>query len=133
MRTGFERFVDLVAERDHPNRVLLLLHQIAKAGSGRASVIEFAPTSFTVFPVGLFPVPHRFAAVDQQMATEIGFLFILFNVQPVCFGPNFPINVTQIIARSVLTVGGKFDSEPVVGTTMLPRDKSFDHRTGAHL
>ena len=60
------------------------------------------------------------------MALEIGFFLVLLDVQSIGLGPNFPIDVAQVIARSVLAMGREFDRETVVGAAMLAGDKPFD-------
>ena len=124
VRTRFQGFVDFVAEQYQSDGVLLLLHQVSKAGRRRRRIIELAPAGF-------FSVPHRTTAINKQMTVEVGFFFIFLDVQPVGFGPDFPIDMSQIVARRVFAVSRELDREAVVGTAMLSRDKTLHHQPRA--
>ena len=52
------------------------------------------------------------------MAAEIGFVLEFFDVVAIGAGAETPIQVTRVIARSVLAVFGEFDGEAVIGAAM---------------
>lgn len=60
------------------------------------------------------------------MGFEVGFFFVLFDVEAVGFAKYFPVEVAQCIPRHVLTVFGEFDGESVIGALMQAGDKSLD-------
>ena len=64
------------------------------------------------------------------MGFEVGFFFVLFDVEAVGFAKYFPVQVAQGVPRHVLTVFGKFDGESVIGALMQAGDKSFDDHAG---
>ena len=61
------------------------------------------------------------------MGFEVGFFFVLFDVEAVGFAKYFPVQVAQGVSRHVLSVFGKFDGEPVIGALMQAGDKSFNY------
>ena len=126
MRTVSQRLVDLVAEQNHAHGISLLLHQNRQARRCRRRVIELAAT-------GLFAVSHRFAAVHQQVTLEVGLFFVLFNIEAIRFRPDFPVDMPEVITRSVLAMGRKLDRKTVERRAMLARHKTFHDQTRLHV
>ena len=64
------------------------------------------------------------------MGFEVGFFFVLFDVEAVGFAKYFPVQIAQCVPWHVLTVFGEFDGEAVIGALMQASDKSFDDQAG---
>ena len=102
------------------DRVALLEHEVGQSSGQRNRVAKFAQRRAS-------RKIHGAGHVEQQIGFEVGFLFVLFDVQAVGFGVCLPIEVAQGVARHVGTVLGKFDREAVVRAAVQAGDKAFDH------
>ena len=71
-------------------------------------------------------ITHRCAGIDEQMNLRIGVALILLDVQPICSSKQLPIEMTQVVARHVLAIGGKIHAETQVGRTVKTLHKSFN-------
>ena len=69
------------------------------------------------------------AVIDGNLANEIGFVLELFQIELVRTTKHFPIYMTKIIARNVLTVFGEFDRIATRRTTMRAGKKTLDDMT----
>jgi hypothetical protein len=95
----------------------LLLKQICQARPGRRRVVIFPP------PIAII---HRLTGIEQDRAFEIRLFLVFLDVESVGLGPDFPVDVANIVARRVFAVRGELDCKAVIRTTVLPRDEAFD-------
>src|SRR5208337_4822110 len=61
---------------------------------------------------------------------EVGFFFILLDVEPVGPPKHAPVEVPRIVAGGVLAMLGELDAEPLVGAGVQPRDEPLDDAAG---
>ena len=61
------------------------------------------------------------------MQPEVGFFFVLLDVQTILSSQYFPVDMTQLVARCVLTVLQELDALAEVGAAMHARQKPFDN------
>ena len=81
----------------------------------------------------LLAIPHGFAGVQQDRAPQVGLFFIFLDIKAIGSAPDFPVNMTQIIARRILSVRCKFNCKTIVGTAMLARDETFHDQACPHI
>ena len=70
-------------------------------------------------------VSHALAYVQHQVADQVGFVFVLFQIELVRSAEHFPIDVAQVIPRRILAMLGEFDRKPAVRTAMQPSHVAF--------
>ena len=54
-------------------------------------------------------------------------LFVLLQVELVGLGPDFPVDVPDVVARHILAMLGELDGEAVVRAGMHPGHVTLDH------
>ena len=67
------------------------------------------------------------------MALEIGLFLVFLDVESIGFRPDFPVDVPDVITRGVFPMRRKFNRKSVVGTLVLPGQKTFHHQSRAHI
>ena len=128
MRTGRQLPVDLRVERDEADGILLLLEQEReRRGRGRP-VVELAPGGRR-----LLAVPHRLAAIEQQVTLEIGLFLVLLDVQPVGLRPDAPVDVLEFVPRHILAVSGELDGKAVVRAFVLAGEETLHDQPRPHV
>ena len=65
------------------------------------------------------------------MTGEVRFFLELLDEDAVAAAVDFPIDVPQVVAGSVLAVLGEFGGEAVIGAAMCSGDGSFDGAASA--
>ena len=83
-------------EGDAAHRVLLPQQQIRQTHRGRAGVFIFIQYALAIL--------HAVRNIDQQRRPQICFFFELLDVITILLGPDFPIDVTQIVAVAIFPV-----------------------------
>ena len=68
---------------------------------------------------------HRTAIVHNKMATKVGFFFIPFGVELICFGKQFPIDVFGAFACIIDFMFGKFRRKSMKKALVKSGNKSF--------
>jgi hypothetical protein len=117
---------ELLVEAGKPYSVLLPDHQVREGGCKRRPVFQLGD----VVPGG---IAHREAGIKHDRGAEIGLLFVLLDVVPVCLSVNFPIDEPDRISWHVLPVFRELDAEPVVRAPVESGDEPLDHEPGTQL
>ena len=117
-----------VVESDQSDTILLAQHQVSERRGKLLGVVVFAETSGAIAAVA-----HRTAAIDQQSATEIRFLFVLANVKPVTLGERLPVDIPRLVAGNVGTVLLELDAEALMWRAMSTAAKPLDDLPSEHL
>src|SRR5262249_8179319 len=73
------------------------------------------------------------AHVHHQGAAQIGFFLELLDVELVGLGPDLPIEVADVVSRSVIAVLHELDRVPEEGTAVHAGDETFDHLASAQV
>ncbi len=76
---------------------------------------------------------HGAAAVEDEMAAEVGFVLELLDVGAVGAGEDTPVDVAWIVAVGVLAVLGELDGEAVIGGAMDAGPEALDDGACAQL
>jgi hypothetical protein len=118
---------DFLIERHEPDGIPLVEYEIRKGGCRALSVRKLRKRR--VRPLIL----HALAGIEQQITKQVGFLFKLFQIEPVTLTEHFPIDIAQIIARRVLAMLGKFVREAAVGAAVKAGHIAFDNFSSAQL
>jgi hypothetical protein len=75
----------------------------------------------------LSAVAHRTTLIEQDHRAEVGFIFILPNVEAIGFAEKFPIDRSNLIAFDVLPVLFKLDAGAFVRRSMSTNGDAFDN------
>lgn len=120
--------VDLATEEGEAKGVALAVEELYQHGGGIDGEGEF---------VGLVDIAvvfggeeHGTALVDHQLATEVGLLFELLDIEAVGATIEMPVDVLCAFAGIVLTIVGELNGKTMERTFMLASDESFDHLAG---
>jgi hypothetical protein len=90
--------------------------------------VELGPS----FGTGAF-ISHGTAGIQKYVTPEVGFFFVLAYVESIAFPVDFPIEMSNLVARDILAVLFEFDAEPLVGRAVQPGAKALDHSPRQHL
>ena len=71
--------------------------------------------------------------VDQQRGPQVRVFLELLDVVAVLLGPDFPVDVPQVVAGGVFAVLQELDRLAEVGAAMHARQKAFDDVPGPHV
>ena len=99
--------VDLMAEESEAEGVALTMEEFDEDGGGVDGKGEFVGVVDVAVVRG--GEEHGAAVVDENLASEVGFLFELFDIQAVGSTIKMPVNVLCVFAGVVLAVVGEFD------------------------
>ncbi len=108
--------------------VLLLQHQVGEASGEPNGIVVLADR-----PRARAAVTHRPAAVEQDGATEVGFFFVLADVESIGLGEDFPVDRADFVPLDVLPVLLEFDAESLVGGTVKAGAEPFHDLSGEYL
>ena len=78
----------------------------------------------------LVAITHRLAAIEQDRALEVGLFLVFLDVKPVGLRPDFPVDMANVVARSIFAVRRELDRKTVIGAAMLAGDEPFDDQAG---
>ena len=76
---------------------------------------------------------HGTAAVDEELAAEVGFLFELLDIEAVGAAVEAVVDVACGLAGVVLAIVREFGREAVEGAPVAARDETFDHLAGVEV
>ena len=99
---------------------MLLENQIRQRRRDELRVLQLGD----VAPRG---IGHRLAGIQEQIREQVGLLLVLLQVKLVGLGPDFPVDVADVVAGHVLAMLGELDGEAVVRAGMHPGDVALDH------
>lgn len=120
--------VDVLTEERKPEGVALPMQQFYQHCSGIDGESEL------VWMVHISMVLqrkiHRAALVNHQLATQVGLLFELFDVESVGAAKEVPVDVLGAFAGVVLSIVGEFDGEAMEGAFVPAGDEAFYHLAG---
>src|SRR5688572_25977901 len=108
------------SEKDQSRGIVLPDHQVREDGCQSAGVIEFIRVAL--------PEIHRGACIEKDMATNVRVVFELLDVILLGAAPDFPIHISQVVARHVRTIGGEFGAVAEERAAMHTIEKPFHHR-----
>ena len=120
---GSQVALDLVVEGGQAGGVLLLEDHVGEGGGDPLGVLELGDVAFG-------GVGHGLAGIEQDVGEEVGFLLVLLEVVLVGLGPDFPVDVADVVALRVLAVLGELDGEAVVGALVEAGDEALDDQAG---
>jgi hypothetical protein len=75
-------------------------------------------------------IGHALAGIDDEMAEEVGLVFVLLQVELVGAAEDFPVEVAQVVAGRVFAVLRELDGETVPRAAMLAGDVALDDVSG---
>ena len=113
---------DAVVEGDQADGVALAKHEVGQSGGCVGGVLKLGPIAGAI--------GHGGADVEQQVGFEVGFFFVLFDVEAVGFGKGLPVQVAQGVTGHVGAVFGELDRETVIGALVEACDEAFDDQAG---
>src|SRR5438552_17180043 len=108
--TGREVFANLFVKGEEADCVSLQIKNICEGRGQGCGILRFG--------VAERAKAHRTAVVREQVATKIGFVFEFFDEVPIAARKHAPIDVTGIIAGSILPIFGEFDGKAVIWAAM---------------
>src|SRR5437879_11258760 len=82
-------------------------------------------------PLDLAAIVHGVADIHDQVAAQIGLFLELLDVELVSLGPDFPVEMANVVARRVIPVLHALDGMAEERTAVHARDKAFDNRASA--
>ena len=121
MGTGRDQLSDLVVE-EHEAHGILLPGEEERQGSG-----DVAAVLVLGHPVG--GVPHRLAAIEQEVGLEVRLLLVPGDVEPISVRVGLPVDGAGVIPGHVLPVLGKLHGEAVKGALVEAGDEPLDDQT----
>ena len=125
-RFGRQAVADLLVERHHPHRVLLVDHQVAECRGEADRVFELRQ----LLPIG---VAHRAAQIHHQVAGDVGLGLELLDVVFVGLGVDQPVDVLGIVAGSVLAMLAEFDREALKRAGVQALQETLDDELRAQI
>ncbi len=102
---GGDEVAEFLVEGDEADGVLLVENEVAEAHGDELCVAEFGEGIVFAF------VAHGAGGVDDDVGAEVGGDFVLFDVVAIRLSEDAPIDALCIIARNVLPMLGKVESE----------------------
>ena len=109
-----------VVERDQAERIALPMHQVGERAGEIRRVLQLGDLAGAV--------AHRSADVEQQVAREVGFLFVLLDEVLVGAREHLPVERGEIVAGQILPVLRELDAESLVRTAMQAGQEALDDR-----
>ena len=76
---------------------------------------------------------HARALVDDQLAAQVGLLFVALDEEFLRVAIEFPVDMADGFARVIEAMFGKLNRKTVEGTLMQTRDESFHDLTRQEL
>src|SRR5687767_11474072 len=73
---------------------------------------------------------HRGAGIQKNLATHVGVVLELFDVEFVTSGPDFPIDIPQVVTLRVRSVGRKLSAVAEKWAAMKAVQKTFHDGAG---
>ena len=122
-RSRWKLFPDFFVENGNPHAVLLMNGHV-REGAGQF------PGKAILAHAGS-PVRHGPRSIHQQVDSQVALLLVLPDVEPFVPGVHAPVEVPKVVARNVLTVVGKLDTESFQRTPMRPRQRPLDRKPRA--
>ena len=98
----FQTVFQVGIECHQPNGITLRKQQVSQSGSQQASVAEFANSALTI--------SHTAGAIEQQITSKVGLIFVFLDVISPRFAIGSPIDMTYFISRVILPMFDKFDA-----------------------
>ncbi len=68
---------------------------------------------------------HRIADIHDHVAAQVGFFLELLDVKLVGFGPDFPVEMANVVARRVVAVLDEFDRMAKERAAVHAGDETF--------
>jgi hypothetical protein len=115
-----QALADAVIEREQPDWILLMDHQVAERGRKADRVVELG--QFLAVRVA-----HALGQIDRQVARDVGLSLVLLNVVPVGFSVDQPIDVFGVVPLRIAAVLAELDAESVKRTGVKATQKPFDN------
>src|SRR5581483_9534886 len=116
---GTNQSADFAVEGDQSHTVLLLQNQVRQGRSDALGVVELGQGS------RLTLIAHAFAGIKHEVADQVGLFLVLLEIELVGLTEDFPVDITQVVARRILAVFGKLDRKAMVGAAMQSRYVAF--------
>jgi hypothetical protein len=113
---------DLAVERDEPDAVALVMHEVGQAGREDARVIELGDAAAAVV--------HRLRHVQQHREVHVGLGFVFLDVVAVGARPEAPVHAADVVARDVAAVLGEVHRGAEVRRLVQPVDEAVAHGAG---
>ena len=107
---GWKIIPNALIKTQQTDGVTLLEEKVGEGGGQCVRIIGFGPIAGAE--------GHRATLIDQQVATQIGFIFKLLDVIAVAAGVHAPVDIARVIAGYVLAVLRELDREAVVGAAV---------------
>ena len=77
------------------------------------------------------PVAHRVGTINEQPANEVGFQFVLLEVQPFLPAEHLPVDVPDVVPGDILAVLGELDRKAVLFAAVPAGKDPLDRPPGA--
>lgn len=117
--------VDLLAEEGEAKCIALTMEQFNENGSGIDAEGELV---WMVYVALAFQGEiHGATLVNQHLATQIGLLLELFDIEAVGTAIEVPIDITGTFAGVILSIVGELDRKTMERTFMPASDESFHY------
>lgn len=116
-----------VGKKSKPHRVALFAHQINQRRRHVHRKGQFVVLNFAAFCIR---EQHRRRGVDNQLAAQVGFLFVLLYKKLVGSRIEFPVDVLGRFALVVEAVLGKFHRKAMKRAAVQTGNKAFYHFAG---
>ena len=119
-RRGFDAFADFAIERDQPDGIALFQQQVPQSGCELPRVIQLRQR--------LPRVRHAPRAIDNEVAPQVGFVFVLLDEVLAGLAKRSPVDVPNFIAGVVLPMLDELDAGAFEGALVLPNDVTLDEQ-----
>ena len=108
------------------NRVLLHQHQIGQSSRQANAIVELGQ----LLSIG---VVHRLAQVHHNVAGDVGFRLVFFDVIPLGLRVRLPIDILGIVTMRIKPMFTEFGGESVVRTRVHPLQESANNHLGTEI
>ena len=116
--------VDAVIEEREAEGVTLAVEELDEYGGSIDREGEFVWGLDVVVP--LEREEHGIAMVEEQLATEVGLFFELFDKESVGASEEAPVNMACVFACVVMSVVGELCGKAVEGAAVTASDESLN-------
>src|SRR5688572_10647849 len=110
---------DLVVVDDETGGVPLADHEMGETGGDETRVVELRRA-------GSAGETHGAAGVEHHLHPNVGRLAKLFRVDAIGAGEEFPVDVLEVVARTVMAVLTEFGAVAVERAAVEPRKRPLD-------
>ena len=120
-----QKLSHILLKGKHPNRVALQGQIVGKSRRKSPGVVH----------LGVFDraILHRLTLIDNDVASSIGLILKLLDVEPIAPGVQFPIDGTWVVPFAEGSVFTELNGESMERTSVQPVVKTINNRLGPQL